>query len=141
MPAWVWLASLPYALNVTTVLIGKHIDKFEADSAKGIHTLPVLLGADRSRFLNQFLMVSFFALVLCLALVGALSAWTLLVFLGLPRLVRVMRVMGQPKPSAPPENYPIWPLWYVAWAFLFTRFAGVLFLAGLVLDTFWRLRI
>jgi 1,4-dihydroxy-2-naphthoate octaprenyltransferase len=138
---WVLVASLPYALLVTTVLIGKHIDKFEADSAKGIHTLPVLLGADRSRFLNQFLMVSFFALVLCLALVGALSAWTLLVFLGLPRLVRVMRVMGQPKPSAPPENYPIWPLWYVAWAFLFTRFAGVLFLAGLVLDTFWRLRI
>src|SRR5437588_266000 len=42
IPGWVWLASLPYALSVTTVLIGKHIDKYEQDGARGIHTLPVL---------------------------------------------------------------------------------------------------
>src|SRR5215475_14225127 len=41
-PGWVFAASLPYALLVTVVLFGKHIDKLEADSAKGIHTLPVL---------------------------------------------------------------------------------------------------
>ncbi|HSJ96119.1 MAG TPA: prenyltransferase, partial [Myxococcota bacterium] len=40
IPAWVIAASLPYALLVTVVLFGKHIDKLEADSAKGIHTLP-----------------------------------------------------------------------------------------------------
>ena len=41
---WDWnvvLASLPYALGATTVIFGKHIDKLEADKAKGIHTLPV----------------------------------------------------------------------------------------------------
>ena len=27
IPAWVWIASLPYAILVTTVLFGKHIDK------------------------------------------------------------------------------------------------------------------
>jgi len=33
IPGWLWLASLPYALSVTTVLIGKHIDKYEQDGA------------------------------------------------------------------------------------------------------------
>ena len=42
LPAWVWAASLPYAILVTTVLFGKHVDKLPADSAKGIHTLPVM---------------------------------------------------------------------------------------------------
>ncbi len=39
---WDWnvvIASLPYALGVTGVIFGKHIDKFEMDKAKRIHTL------------------------------------------------------------------------------------------------------
>jgi hypothetical protein len=35
IPGWVWIASLPYAILVTTVLFGKHIDKIEADTKKG----------------------------------------------------------------------------------------------------------
>src|SRR6476646_3270456 len=31
VPGWAWIASLPYAILVTTVLFGKHIDKIEAD--------------------------------------------------------------------------------------------------------------
>jgi 1,4-dihydroxy-2-naphthoate octaprenyltransferase len=38
------VASLPYAILVMTVLMGKHLDKFESDRDKGIHTLPVVLG-------------------------------------------------------------------------------------------------
>src|SRR6266436_6021855 len=53
IPAWVWLASMPYALAVTTVLIGKHVDKYEQDKVRGIHTLPVLLGKEFSLRLNQ----------------------------------------------------------------------------------------
>ena len=129
---WVFAASLPYAILVTTVLIGKHIDKHDADSAKGIHTLPVLLGADRARFLNQLLMVSFFALVLVLVLTGTLGVWTLAVFAAAPKLRGLLRVQGSPPPAEKPENYPLWPLWYVAWAFLLTRRAGALFALGLL---------
>jgi 1,4-dihydroxy-2-naphthoate octaprenyltransferase len=136
-PAWVFAASLPYALLVTVVLFGKHIDKLEADAAKGIHTLPVLLGAERSLFLNQVLMVSFFVLILCLVLVGALGAWTLLTFLALPRLAQVLKVYNQPKPAERPPNYPIWPLWFVAWAFLLTRMAGGFFVLGLVANAIY----
>ena len=73
LPPWVLVASLPYALLVTTVLMGKHVDKLDADAAKGIRTLPVLLGRERALFLTQQLLVGFFVFVLCLVLTGTLS--------------------------------------------------------------------
>ncbi|NRA07516.1 MAG: prenyltransferase [Myxococcales bacterium] len=137
LPPWVLAASVPYALLVTCVLLGKHIDKFEADSAKGIRTLPVILGRERSLFLTQELMVAFFALVLFLVLAGTLGVWTLLVFGAIPHLLRTLRVYNRPRPEQPPSGFPIWPLWYVAWAFAVTRMAGGLFALGLFVDAFW----
>ena len=134
LPLWVLAASLPYALLVSTVLIGKHVDKHDADAAKGIRTLPVILGAQRSLRLNQVLMAGFFALVGALVFLGTLGPWVLLSFVALPRLWRVLGVYRQPRPAEPPENYPIWPLWYVAWAFFLNRQAGALFVVGLVLN-------
>jgi len=131
-PAWVFAASLPYALLVTVVLFGKHIDKLEADTAKGIHTLPVLLGDTQARFVAQALMLSFFVVMGILVLTGTLGVWTLVSFAALPRCIEVMRVFRTAKPAEPPPGYPLWPLWYVAWAFLLTRRAGALFALGLV---------
>ncbi len=134
LPAWVWAATLPYAVLVGSVLFGKHVDKLPADSAKGIRTLPVILGDERARWTTQMLFLSFFVLVGVLVLSGVLGVWTLLVFLAAPRLVKIWRVYDHPKPESPPENFPIWPLWFVAWAFLFTRLAGGLFIVGLALN-------
>jgi 1,4-dihydroxy-2-naphthoate octaprenyltransferase len=138
---WVLVASLPYSILVTTVLMGKHVDKFDADSAKGIHTLPVLLGKERSLFLTQELFVFFFVLVLCLVLVGTLGVWTLLCFLALPRVWKVLKVFNQPRPESAPPNFPIWPLLYVAWAFTVTRLADGFFVLGLILDAIVPIRI
>jgi 1,4-dihydroxy-2-naphthoate octaprenyltransferase len=138
---WVLVASLPYAMLVTAVLMGKHIDKLEADSAKGIHTLPVMLGREKATFLTQELLVGFFVFVVCLVLVGALSVWTLLVLLALPRLWQVLGVYAKPPPAEPPPRYPLWPLWSVSWSFLLTRRAGGLFVLGLLLDAFYPLRL
>jgi 1,4-dihydroxy-2-naphthoate octaprenyltransferase len=137
LPPWVLVASLPYAVLVTCVLMGKHVDKFEADSQKGIDTLPVILGKERAIFLTQELMVSFFVLVLCLVLVGTYGLWALLTFGALPQLWQVLKVFNRPKPEQPPPGYPIWPLWYVAWAFRLTRTAGVLLVLGLLLDAIY----
>jgi 1,4-dihydroxy-2-naphthoate octaprenyltransferase len=137
LPPWVLVASLPYAILVATVLIGKHLDKLEADTAKGIRTLPVILGRERSLFLNQQLMLGFFVFVLCLVLLGTLGVATLLCFAALPRLWQVLKVYSQPRPESPPPDYPIWPLWYVAWAFLVTRRAGGLFVLGLLADAIY----
>lgn len=133
-PVWVFLASLPHALLVTTVLIGKHIGKLPADAAKGIHTLPVLLGEGSSRTLNRVLMTAFYVGVVVLVAIGVLGWWTLLVLLSLPRLLETWRAFGEPRPAQPPEGYPIWPLWYVAWTFRLTRAAGSLLLLGMLLD-------
>ena len=134
IPAWVWLASLPYALNVTTVLIGKHIDKYEQDSARSIHTLPVLLGKAQSLQLNKWLMIAFYPIVLGLVVSGALGVGVLIVAAAIPRLRQVLTAYSQPKPAAPPEGYRIWPLWWVAAAFYHNRLAGGLFVVGLAVN-------
>ena len=66
-----------------------------------------------------------------------LGVWALLTLGAVPQLVRVLKVYNQPKPSEAPPNFPIWPLWYVAWAFLLTRSAGGLLVVALILDAIW----
>ncbi|MEE2704117.1 MAG: prenyltransferase [Myxococcota bacterium] len=139
LPGWVWAASVPYGILVTSVLFGKHIDKCAVDEAKGIHTLPVLLGAERARRVNQALMVGFFVFTAALVLAGVLSVWSLLVLGAVPRLLRVLKLYGEPPPEEPPKNYPVWPLWYVSAAFVVTRQAGALFALGLLLHVLWPL--
>jgi len=134
LPAWVWVASIPYALVVTTVLIGKHVDKFEQDRARGIHTLPVLLGRERSLRLNQVLMAAFYVIVVALVVAGHLGAGVLLVAAALPRLVKVLRAYSEPKPAAPPPGYRLWPLWFVSLAFYHNRLAGGLLVLGLAVN-------
>jgi|SRR5581483_11971789 len=132
IPGWVWVASLPYALAVATVLIGKHVDKYEQDSARGIHTLPVLLGRETSLRLNRVLMVAFYPIVAGLVVTGYVGVGVLVVAAAIPRLRRVLRAYGEPKPDRPPPGYRVWPLWYVSLAFYHNKLAGGLFVLGLL---------
>jgi 1,4-dihydroxy-2-naphthoate octaprenyltransferase len=134
IPAWVWLATVPYAIAVTTVLIGKHIDKYEQDKERGIHTLPVLLGRDASLRLNQALMIGFYVVVAALVVTGKLGVGVLLVAAAIPRLVQVLKAYSQPKPAAPPPGYRMWPLWFVSLAFFHNKRAGALFVLGLAVN-------
>ncbi len=133
-PVGVWLACIPYALVVTTVLIGKHIDKIEVDTQKGIRTLPVMFGARASLWLNQALMVGYYLIVLALVLTGTLGVWVLLVVLALPRLRQVLKIYNEPRPDTPPPDYPVWPLWFVSAAFYHNKLAGGLFVLGLIMN-------
>ena len=141
IPGWAWIASLPYAILVTTVLFGKHIDKIEADRKKGVHTMPVLLGEQRARLAAQILMVSFYPIVLIAAAVGWIGPWVALVVLGIPRLIEVLRVFNKPRPETPPHSYVGWPLWFVGQAFVHTRRAGALLILGLLLNAFLPIRL
>ncbi len=95
--------------------------------------MAVLLGEKATNALNRTLMVLFYAVSLGLVLTGLASAWVLIVALSLPRLVRVWRIYSKPRPASPPENYAVWPLWFVSWAFYWTKQAGTLFVLGVVL--------
>jgi 1,4-dihydroxy-2-naphthoate octaprenyltransferase len=134
LPGWVWIASLPYAILVTTVLFGKHIDKISADTAKGIHTLPVILGDVRARRVAQALMIAFYPIVIGSALVGWVGPFVLLVVLGIPQLLLVLGQFSAPRPEVPPHSYVGWPLWFVGGAFRHTRRAGALLIMGLLLN-------
>jgi len=136
IPGWVLLVSVPYALLVTSVLFGKHIDKIEADAAIGVRTLPVILGESRARTVGSWLMIAFYPLTVLAVVVGLLGPWVLLVVLGIPRLLSVLKVFAQPKPLEPPPGYPErgWPLWFVGYAFVHTRRAGGLLTLGLLLN-------
>jgi len=70
VPVWVLVFSMPYALLVTSVLFGKHIDKIDADKRKGVHTMPVLLGERNARRVAQGLMIAFYPIVIGSALIG-----------------------------------------------------------------------
>ncbi|HEY7736901.1 MAG TPA: prenyltransferase [Candidatus Limnocylindrales bacterium] len=141
LPAWVWVASLPYAILVTTVLFGKHIDKIEADAKKGVRTLPVILGEARARLVARALMIAFYPIVVGAALVGWIGPWVAVVVLGLPRLVTVLRTFSRPRPDSPPRSYVGWPLWFVGYAFVHTRRAGGLLVLGLLLNALLPVRV
>jgi 1,4-dihydroxy-2-naphthoate octaprenyltransferase len=144
---WDWyvvIAGLAYSLGVTAALMGKHIDKVEPDAAKQIRTLPVLLGERRARYVTLALIILQYILVAILMIVGFFTPVMLVVFLSLPMFFRIVLPMYRhPRPAERPEDYPadIWPLWFVASGFAFSRRFGALFLLGLILDTILRLLI
>ncbi len=136
---WNWnvvLAGLPYAFGATSVIFGKHIDKVEADKAKHIRTLPVILGEKIARYAVVGMMILQYAWVVYLTIIRFFTPVVLLVFLALPALRLTLRVYRQPKPADRPAEYPAeaWPLWFVAFAFLHNRRFGLLFLLGLIGD-------
>ena len=136
IPTWVLVFSMPYALLVTSVLFGKHIDKIVPDTALGIRTLPVILGEPLARRTGQVLMIAFYPLLAGAVLAGWVGPWVLLAVLAIPELIRALRFFNKPKPDAPPAWYPArgWPLWFVGFAFRHVRLAGFLMTLGLVLN-------
>ena len=128
--------SIPYALLVTSVLFGKHIDKIVPDRALGIRTLPVILGEHRARRAGQLLMIAFYPLVALAVLAGWVGPWVAIALLAIPELLRTLRFYNEPKPAAAPSWYPArgWPLWFVGFAFRHTRLAGGLLTLGLLMN-------
>jgi 1,4-dihydroxy-2-naphthoate polyprenyltransferase len=135
---WDWLiviASLPYALGVTGVIFGKHIDKYEMDKARGIHTLPVLLGERASRYTVVGMLVLQYLSVVYLVIAGFFTPVMLIVFFAVPTFLKFLPMFRQPKPAEKPADYPdFWPNYFVGAAFGHNRRFGLLYLLGLILN-------
>ncbi len=132
IPAAVLLASLPYAILCTTVLMGKHIDKAPWDGPAGTRTLPVILGDRRARQVTRGMFVAFYVLVVALVIARVLPVATLVVVASYPLFARVWKTFGAPKPAESPMPNPVWPLWFAPHAFLLTRRAGGLLILGMI---------
>jgi 1,4-dihydroxy-2-naphthoate polyprenyltransferase len=133
IPGAVILASLPYALLCTTVLMGKHIDKIPWDEPDGTHTLPVIIGESAARRVTQAMFVGFYVSIVALVIARVLPVASVLVLLSLPLLWKVFAAYSHPKPAESPMPNPVWPLYFAALSFIVTRRAGGLFVIGLVI--------
>jgi 1,4-dihydroxy-2-naphthoate polyprenyltransferase len=135
---WDWnvvLASLPYALGVTGVIFGKHIDKCAMDKAKHIYTLPVLLGEKISRYAVLGMFFLQYISVVYLVLTGFFHWVMLIVFWALRALRKIFPMFLAPKPDEKPADFPdVWPNYFVAAAFVHNREFGVMFMLGLIIN-------
>ncbi len=136
---WDWnvvIASLPYALGVTGVIFGKHIDKFEVDKAKKIHTLPVVLGEKLSRYSVLGMLIFQYLFTLYLVVTGFFTPVMLVVAMSLQVFFQIWPMFQTPKPEEKPEDFPdVWPNYFVAAAFHHNKRFGSWFLLGLIVDT------
>jgi 1,4-dihydroxy-2-naphthoate octaprenyltransferase len=137
----VW-AGIVYALGVTTVIFGKHIDKLQTDLNKKIHTLPVLIGEKISRYFVIGMMILPYFLITYLVIIKYFTPLPLIVLIALPRLRQVLPAFLQPKPETRPQNFPAgqggWPLYFAPLAFSYNRSFGTLFILGVAADVIVR---
>lgn len=139
---WSWpvvLASMPYTLGVTTVLLGKHIDKLAMDREKRIYTLPVVIGEKAARYLMLGMMILSYVLVVGMVAARVFTPVMLVVILALPTFRKLLPMMLRPKPETCPPDFPQgqggWPLYFAPIAFVNNRAFGMWFLLGLLVDT------
>ncbi|MCE4627972.1 MAG: prenyltransferase [Desulfurococcales archaeon] len=109
---------LPYALAVSLVLIGKHMDKYVHDRSKGIGTLPVRLGFENSRRLSIILSIAIPIISFIVFYYSTKQVLSVLLLLPLLTAITVSyTIFSKDKPEKPPRNWDLWPLWYVAAAY------------------------
>jgi 1,4-dihydroxy-2-naphthoate polyprenyltransferase len=135
---WSWLVAIIgsiYGLGPTCVLFGKHIDKIDADAAKKVRTLPVLLGEHRARTWVIAILILQFVLTGALVLLWPGNWWLLLALLNIPAAMKAIEKFGAEKPVERPRDFPeeVWPLWFAHTAFALNRRFSALFLAGVLL--------
>lgn len=133
LPLWVIIASLPYALGVTTVLFGKHLDKVDFDANNKTNTMVVLLGEQRARTTAKIMVALMYVSTIALVIAGVFLPTVLLVLLAVPLAIWMWNIYSAPKPKTPPEWAIGWPLYFVGVAFVHNRRFGMLYLLGIIL--------
>lgn len=129
------LLSLIAGLGPTVVVLAKHTDKIRADAAKGIRTLPVIVGTWWAPRL-----VAAVAAAQVAGIVGWAWLlerwWYLLALAALPALGRLVWICLRSRPTARPRGFPVnlWPLWYTVAAFRFAGASGLALVAAALLD-------
>ncbi len=134
LPLWVIVASIPYAVSVTTVLFGKHIDKIDYDTPLGVKTVPVLLGEAVTKTVLKALILIAYAAVVGLVATRFLPVWSLISLLALPRASQLFRVLSEPRPKEAPPGAIAWPIWYLGYVFNHNRRFGALYVFGLIIS-------
>lgn len=130
------LAGIPFGLSVASINIGKHIDKRDDDLSRGVGTFPVRAGEKFARFTNQAVLILIYAVIVYLVFVPRyFSPVMLIVFFAFKDALTAIKLLNKPRPSAPPQGYPAWPIWFSGVSFAHNRNFGGLLILSLILDT------
>jgi len=136
--SWDWnvaLAGVPFGVSVASINLGKHIDKLEMDKAKGVRTLPVIIGEKAARFTDASALVLAYAVVIYLVFVARyFTPVMLIVLIAGKRAMLALRVLRKPRPAEPPKDFNAWPTWFSAFTFYHNRLFGMLLIIGLASD-------
>ena len=85
------LISLPIAILVGAINMSNNIRDIEEDIIGGRKTLAILLGRDRAIALLMVAFIGSFAWIIGLIVVGIISPWALIVFLGIKKPIEAIR--------------------------------------------------
>ena len=85
------LISLPIAILVGAINMSNNIRDIEEDIIGGRKTLAILLGRDRAIMLLMIAFIVSFAWIVGLIVVGIISPWALIVFLGIKKPIEAIR--------------------------------------------------
>jgi 1,4-dihydroxy-2-naphthoate octaprenyltransferase len=135
------ILSFPYGITASLILFGKHLDKIKEDEKKGVKTLPVILGEEKTKNLCKILiLLPYFFVVLGILLTKKLGL--IFTFLSFPRALRIFNSVALPKPNSEnelPEFYPrqFWPMWYVGGAFIFNTDFALSYIIALAISHFF----
>lgn len=141
--SWDWmvvLAAVPYGLAVGLANNAEHLDKRVEDKAKGVHTLPVVVGDVAARWLTIISLVLCYVITIYLIFAGHFFTPVMLVVLlalrsGIPTVRRLLK----PKPTDVPKDHPTWPMWFFSDTLRHCASFGSWFVIGLALDTLLRI--
>lgn len=134
------LAGVPFGLSVVSINIGKHIDKLDADKAKGVGTMTVRIGEKASRYVNIAALLLIYLVIIYLVFVPQyFTPLMLIVLLAGKRLLLAVKTLTKPRPEKAPEGFAYWPTWFSAACFYHNRLFGGLLILGLVADALLRI--
>jgi 1,4-dihydroxy-2-naphthoate octaprenyltransferase len=140
------LAGVPFGLSVVSINLGKHIDKSPEDKRKHVGTLPVMIGEQPARYLDMFVLLMIYVVIIYLIFVPRFfTPIMLIVLFAGKRWLYAFASLLKPRPSEPPKEWPAWPTWFSGFAFYHNRLFSNLFLLGMLLNliirivfpTFW----
>jgi 1,4-dihydroxy-2-naphthoate octaprenyltransferase len=92
------LVSMPVGILVALVLLANNLRDVKHDDARGIRTVPVVLGRRRAKRLYLALVALSFVSVMLMSVFGPLSPWSLLTMLAVPVAVPLCRMIDRDIP-------------------------------------------
>ncbi|MBL0691466.1 MAG: prenyltransferase [SAR324 cluster bacterium] len=136
---YVLLASIPYSLGVSGVLLGAHMDKYNEYKKGNIKTLPVLLGMDWARRIEIVSLITPFVIIFALYMVGFFHFTIAITLLAIPKLITTIKIYASRRPTGKDEIKDkvlkqAWPLYYTVASTRYDKIFGPLYILAVLVD-------